>query len=302
LRIKKPPRMRQGRGLAEMTIESHSKDQARAVAMRFFPRRERETSLTREALPKALVSAMSILVLLTAWAVISTSGTLPAGYLPTPLELGVDFKRLVTEGYKSVPLVDHIKISLFRALFGFTLGALVGIPLGLLTGFTRLGDAIVSPVMAFLRPIPPIAFIPMIVLYFGLGETGRVVLIFWTALNYVQVNAHAGAANIPLTYMRAAKSLGLTKRQQFFRVVFPAAIPQIFTGLRVAMALSWAVVVAAELVGAQEGLGYMISDASFTFRIPTVFIGIAIIGAIGLLLNIAIGYIETRIVHWKGRQ
>ena len=89
-----------------------------------------------------------------------------------------------------------------------------------------------------------------------------------------------GAANVPLAYLRAAKSLGLTRWQQFFRIIFPAAIPQIFTGLRVAMALSWAVVVAAELTGAQEGLGYMISDAAPTFRIPTVFIGIAIIGAI----------------------
>lgn len=257
--------------------------------------------LADDALTRPLLSVLAILVLIVAWAAISMSGVLPQGYLPTPSEIAEDFRSLMTRGYKGVSLVNHIEISLFRALSGFALGVLFGVPLGLLTGFTRLGNAIVSPIMAFLRPIPPIAFIPMVVLYFGLGETGKVVLIFWTAFNYVHVNAHSGAANVPLAYMRAAKSLGLTRWQQFFRVIFPAAIPQIFTGLRVAMALSWAVVVAAELTGAQEGLGYMISDAALTFRIPTVFIGIAIIGAIGLMLNLAIEYLEARIVHWRGR-
>jgi NitT/TauT family transport system permease protein len=171
----------------------------------------------------------------------------------------------------------------------------------LVTGYSRIGGAIVSPIMAFVRPIPPIAFIPMVVLYFGLGELGKVVLIIWTAFNYVLVNAHAGAAGVPIAYQRAAQANGLTRAQTFFRVVFPAALPQIFTGLKVAMALSWAVVVAAELVGAQAGLGYMISDAALTFRISTVFIGIALIGAIGLLLNVILNLLEARIVHWRGR-
>lgn len=257
--------------------------------------------LLNDTFSTSLLSVLSILVLIACWALLSMSGILPPGYLPTPLEISDDFKNLATRGYKGVSLVDHIEISLFRALSGFFLGVLFGVPLGLVTGFTKIGNAIASPIMAFVRPIPPIAFIPMVVLYFGLGEIGKVVLIFWTAFNYVHVNAHSGAANVPQAYMRAAKSLGLTRWQQFFRVIFPAAIPQIFTGLRVAMALSWAVVVAAELTGAQEGLGYMISDAALTFRIPTVFIGIAIIGAIGLLLNLAIEYLEARIVHWKGR-
>ena len=106
---------------------------------------------------------------------------------------------------------------------------------------------------------------------------------------------------MPIVYLRAAQSIGLTRTQTFFRVIMPSAIPQIFTGLKVAMALSWAVVVAAELTGAQSGLGYMISDAALTFRIPAVFIGIGLIGAIGLLLNVALNLVETWLVHWKGR-
>jgi NitT/TauT family transport system permease protein len=139
------------------------------------------------------------------------------------------------------------------------------------------------------------------VLYFGLGELGKIVLIIFVSFNYVQANAQAGAANFPIAYRRAAQSLGLTRAQTFLRIVLPGALPQIFTGLKVALALSWAVVVAAELVGAQTGLGYMISDAALLFRIPVVFIGIALIGLIGLLMNITLNWIEAKIVHWKGR-
>ena len=155
--------------------------------------------------------------------------------------------------------------------------------------------------MAFIRPIPPIAFIPLAVLYFGLGEVGKIVLIFFVSFNYVQANAQAGAANFPIAYRRAAESLGLTRAQTFYRIVLPGALPQIFSGLKVGLAESWAGVVAAELVGAQSGLGFMISDAALLFRMPVVFIGIALIGAIGLIMNFTLNFVEGRIVHWKGR-
>lgn len=256
---------------------------------------------TRRATPSLSVSVATIAGLLVIWTVVSLSGRLPAGYLPSPWEILNELKTLAIDGYKGVPIWDHIGISLFRALSGFFLGVAIGVPLGLITGYSRLGDAMMSPVMAFIRPIPPIAFIPMVVLYFGLGELGKVVLITWTSFNYVHVNAHAGASNVPIAYLRAAQSMGLSPRQAFFRVVLPSAMPSIFTGLKVAMALSWAVVVAAELIGAQAGLGYMISDAALTFRITTVFVGIGLIGAIGLSLNGILNVAEARLVHWKGR-
>lgn len=252
-------------------------------------------------LSSAAVSTLAVLVLFLLWTLVSMSGLLPQGYLPTPKELFEEASTLLKDGYKNESLWQHIGISLFRTLAGFVAGVAIGVPLGLLTGYSYYGGAIASPIMAFLRPIPPIAFIPMVVLYFGLGELGKVVLIFWTSFNYVHVNAHAGAANVPIAYLRAARSLGMSKAQMFTSVVFPASIPQIFTGLKVAMALSWAVVVAAELTGAQSGLGYMIADAAFTFRIPVVFIGIALIGLIGLVLNLVLNFTESHLVHWRGR-
>jgi NitT/TauT family transport system permease protein len=258
-------------------------------------------SKRRRSLPDAVYSSGAIVVIVGVWFAVTNFGLVSSDYLPSPQLMISNFVDLVKNGYRGVPLQTHIGISLFRTLSGFLLGVMLGIPFGLITGYTRVGNAIASPVMAFIRPIPPIAFIPMVVLYFGLGELGKIVLIFFTAFNYSHVNAHAGAANVPIAYFRAAQSMGLSKLQTFFRVVGPSAVPQIFTGLKVALALSWAVVVAAELVGAQRGLGFMISDAAQLFRIPTVFIGIGLIGAIGLLLNVTITSLETRIVHWKGR-
>lgn len=251
--------------------------------------------------PDVVYSVASIVVLVLIWTVVSHSSFIKPGYLPTPESLWSTFLDLVHNGYQGQPLTHHIEVSLMRSLVGFAAGVLVGVPLGLFSGYSRRAGAMISPIMAFIRPIPPIAFIPMAVLYFGLGEAGKIVLIFFVSFTYVQANAHAGAANFPIAYRRAAESLGLTRWQTFVRIVLPGALPQIFTGLKVALALSWAVVVAAELVGAQAGLGFMISDAALLFRIPVVYIGVMLIGAIGLAMNLTLNWLETTIVHWKGR-
>jgi ABC-type nitrate/sulfonate/bicarbonate transport system permease component len=251
--------------------------------------------------PDVVYSAASVALLLLVWTLVSHSSFIKPGYLPTPESMWTTFLELVRDGYQGQPLSEHVEVSLLRTLVGFAAGVVVGVPLGLFSGYSRRAGAMISPIMAFIRPIPPIAFIPMAVLYFGLGETGKIVLIFFVSFNYVQANAHAGAANFPIAYRRAAETLGLTRWQTFMRIVLPGALPQIFTGLKVALALSWAVVVAAELVGAQKGLGFMISDAATLFRIPVVYIGIALIGVIGLAMNLTLNWLEARIVHWKGR-
>ncbi len=251
--------------------------------------------------PLVVYSIGAVIALCAVWAAVTMTGLVGPSYLPTPQAMFSEFVTLLEDGYKGKSLWAHIEVSLMRTLVGFAIGCAVGIPLGLLSGYSKKVGAMFSPVMAFVRPIPPIAFIPMAVLYFGLGETGKIVLILFTAFNYAFVNAHAGAASVPMAYYRAAQSIGLTSRQIFVRIVIPAAVPQIFTGLKVAMALSWAVVVAAELVGAQAGLGFMISDAALLFRIPVVFIGIALIGVIGLVLNAILSGSEDKLVHWKGR-
>ena len=187
--------------------------------------------------PDIVYSVGAIVLLLLLWYVGSRSSLIKPGYLPTPEELGNTFVDLVQNGYQGQPLWKHIGISLFRTLVGFIAGVALGVPVGLLSGYSQRAGAMISPIMAFIRPIPPIAFIPMAVLYFGLGELGKIVLIWFVSFNYVQANAQAGAANFPIAYRRAAQSLGLTRGQTFYYIVLPGALPQIFTGLKVALAL-----------------------------------------------------------------
>lgn len=256
---------------------------------------------SQSGIPAAVISTVSIVLLILVWFVATNFGFVPAEYLPSPQALIGRLWILLRDGYQGESLFGQIGASLSRTLGGFVIGGTFGVAVGLAAGYSRTVAAVISPVMSFIRPIPPIAFIPMVVLYFGLGETGKIVLITVTAFNYAVVNAQAGAAGTPMAYRRAAATLGLSKWQEFWKVIFPAALPAIFTGLRVALALSWAVVVAAELVGAQTGLGFMINNAALLFDIPTVFIGIALIGLIGLILNAVIEVAESRIVHWRGR-
>jgi len=138
--------------------------------------------------PDVAYSVAAVLLLLGLWFALSRSSFIKPGYLPTPEELWSTFVELVKNGYQGKPLTEHIGISLFRTLSGFALGVVFGVPVGLLAGYSRRAGAMISPIMAFIRPIPPIAFIPMAVLYFGLGETGKIVLIFFVSFNYVQAN------------------------------------------------------------------------------------------------------------------
>ena len=146
-----------------------------------------------------------------------------------------------------------------------------------------------------------IAFIPLVILYFGIGEFPKILLIGAAAFWYVVLNTSNGVRSVPVDLVRAALNLGVRRDQLFFRVIFPAALPHVMTGIKTATALSWAIVVAAELVAAQEGLGYLIMDAATFFRVPYVYLGIIIIGVIGLLLEVVTVAIENRVLHWRGR-
>jgi ABC-type nitrate/sulfonate/bicarbonate transport system permease component len=144
--------------------------------------------------------------------------------------------------------------------------------------------------------------VPLFIFYFGIGELSKVALIFMTGFLYLTVSAAAGVKAVPEDLVLASRSLGLTRRQIFFHVIIPASAGPILTGMRIAMTLSWTLVVAAELIAAQVGLGYMIMDATTFYRIPIVFIGVITIGLIGLLLESGLLILERRLLHWRGKQ
>jgi ABC-type nitrate/sulfonate/bicarbonate transport system permease component len=251
--------------------------------------------------PMLLASLASVAGGLMLWTAAIDLGLVSSRFTPTPFEIVQEFGLLLRYGYTGVPLYDHIGASLIRTLIGFSLAVIAGIPFGLLIGRSRVLEAAFAPWFAFLRPIPAIAFVPLVILWFGIGEFSKISVIFFSCFLYITVSTIAGVKSVSIHLLRAGYSLGALKRKSFLYVVLPAALPQIMVGLRLGSAISWTLVVAAELIAAQRGLGYMIMDASTFFRVKDVYVGLILIGVIGFLLESAIGAVEVRLVHWRGK-
>lgn len=222
-------------------------------------------------------------------------------FLASPLAIAQEFFILVRTGYAGTPLWAHFAASLGRTLSGYVLSAVVAIPVGLWMGLNPYVRAVLSPLFNLMRPVPAIALIPVMVLWFGIGETSKIFVIFLASFLYVVLNTSSGVATIPEGLIRAAINLGASRVQLFRHVIFPAAMPSIMTGLKTGLAVSWAVVVAAELIAAQKGLGYMIQDAATFYRIKDVYVGVILIGVIGLFMSASLEAVERRVMHWAGK-
>ncbi|MBU8878603.1 ABC transporter permease [Bacillus sp. FJAT-29790] len=249
--------------------------------------------------PERIVSVCAPLVMLLLWWLVSSA--VGEKYLVSPLEIITTMGMLFTDGYVGSSLTAHIVSSLFRTIGGYLIAVGLAIPIGLWMGMNKYVSAILSPLFAVIRPIPAIAFLPLFIMWFGIGEVARVTLIFMSAFLYIVLNTYSGVKTIPNGLIQAAKNLGANRIQLFRKVIFPATLPSIMTGLKAGLAVSWAIVVAAELMAAQEGLGYMIMDAATFFRMPVVYVGIVLIGLIGLILENIISIIEKKSCHWSGK-
>jgi ABC-type nitrate/sulfonate/bicarbonate transport system permease component len=249
----------------------------------------------------ALLSTLAIIFALGVWLAVSEGGLVSPKVLVSPVGLVRQFFVLITDGYLGTPLSTHIFASLLRTTIGFLCGAALALPIGLAIGYSPVLYALVSPFLAVLRPIPVIAYIPLAILWFGIGEFSKILLIAITSFLYMTVNTAAGVKAVPEDVIRAALSLGASRLQLFLLVILPESLPYIFAGIRVGAAVSWAVVVSAELIAAQQGLGYLIMDAATFFRIPAVYVGIALIGVIGFVIDRLISFAERRLVHWSAR-
>jgi ABC-type nitrate/sulfonate/bicarbonate transport system permease component len=244
---------------------------------------------------------LSVAAVIVLWAAATESGIVSRGKIPSPSDLATEFVHLLEVGYSGSPMWKHVAASVGRTVIGLTFAVIVGTPIGLLVGHSRTASAILEPFFSVLRPMPAIAFIPLVILYFGIGEFSKIVLIFFTSMLHMILHASAGVRAVPKDLLRVAYNYGLKNRDLFLHVILPAALPHIMTGIRTTTAISWALVVAAELVGAQAGLGYIVMDAATFFRIPDLYIGIILIGLIGFAIELAERRAENRLLHWRGR-
>lgn len=227
--------------------------------------------------------------------------TMEALYLPSPEQVWKTFGQLNREGYTGVGLWENVFWSLIRVVLGFALGCLFGIPLGFAMGLSNWFRGWFDPIVEFMRPVPPLALIPLIIIWFGIGEQGKISLLFLAALWIMTIAARAGVSGVNISKVHAAYSLGATKRQLLTKVILPNSLPEIFTGARVAMGVCWGTVVAAELVAAEKGAGKMIIAASKFQLTDIVIIGIIIIGVIGFAIEVLMRKMENRLIPWKGR-
>ncbi len=222
-------------------------------------------------------------------------------WLPPPEAVVKRIGEVSREGYQNFTLWQHLFWSLFRVIVGFVLGALVGIPLGYAMGLSDWFRGWFDPIVEFMRPVPPLALIPLVIIWAGIGEAGKIILLFLAALWIMTIAARAGVSGVNITKVHAAYSLGASKFQLMRHVIVPNSLPEIFTGARVAMGVCWGTVVAAELVAAEKGAGMMIMVASRFQLTDIVIMGIILIGVIGYGIDILMRKAENWLVPWKGR-
>jgi NitT/TauT family transport system permease protein len=251
------------------------------------PQRPAKTNQPKRSLASVLLPLIVAVIFLLVWdlAVRLTGSKL----FPTPLEVAAGIVELVRKGL----LLKYIAASLFRITWGFLLAVVVGVPSGLVLGWFRPARQAFNPMIQVFRPISPIAWIPVAIIWFGVTDAAPVFLIFLASVFPITVSAMAAVRNVQPVYLRAAQNFGLSGFQLFRRVIFPATLPQIITGLRIALGIAWLVVVAAEMIAANSGLGYLIIDArNAGKRYDLVVAGMVLIGLIGWLLDVLMRQVE----------
>ncbi len=222
-------------------------------------------------------------------------------WLPAPEAVWARFIEIASEGFRGSTLLEHLGYSLMRVVVGFLLGALVGIPLGYAMGLSDWFRGWFDPIVEFMRPVPPLALIPLVIIWAGIGETGKIILLFLAALWIMAIAARSGVSGVKISKVHAAYSLGASKAQIMRFVIVPNSLPEIFTGARVAMGVCWGTVVAAELVAAEKGAGMMIMVASKFQNTDIVIMGIILIGIIGFGIDMLMRWAERLLVPWKGK-
>ncbi|MDD3030137.1 MAG: ABC transporter permease [Alphaproteobacteria bacterium] len=262
-----------------------------------FASRLRKQALRFGRRAKSLALYIFLPVLLIAvWQGLYETGAVQALLLPPPSAIAATGWDLSISG----ELARHLGISLLRVLEGFALAALLGVVLGVGLGLSRPLDRATDLLIQLIKPIPPIAWIPLTILWFGIGEEGKVFIIFLGAFFPILVNTMDGIRQTDVKFVELARVLETSRLRFIAKVVLPGALPSIMTGMRVGMMVAWMCVVAAELIAASSGVGFLIMDARQMMQTDRVFVGMIAIGAIGKLLDVVLKKIERRLIRWKG--
>jgi len=248
------------------------------------------------------LSAAAILAALLGWWVLTASGTVPPELLAGPGAVIAALREMLEGGYRGTTLAQNTLATVGRCLGGFGLAALIGVPLGLAMGVNRTAAAALDWIVQVLRPLPPLSYMILLIVWLGVGNASKLALLFLTSFPIIVSASAAGVRGVARQRVQAARSLGASDVSVFRHVIFPGALPQIFSGLRIALAAAFSTVVAAELLAATDGLGWMVISASHFLRSDVVELGIIILGLLGMALGGVLLAIDLQVVHWRGRE
>ena len=257
--------------------------------------------LTPQMFPSWAIAGLSAALLLALWVGVTSGGLVRDLFLPGPRDLWDGLTELVQEGYKGRTILEHMGMSLLRVGAGFLFGAAVGTLLGLGMGYAPRLDAAASPFIEFLRPLPQLAYLVLLIVWLGIGESSKITMLFLAALPVAAVAARDGVRNVPAARLQAARALGASDWQVLRHVVLPSALPEVLIGARLAAGIVYGTLIAAEIIAGSNGIGWMIMDAGRFLRSDYVFAGIAMIGLAGIAIDRILVWIERRVVHWAGR-
>jgi taurine transport system permease protein len=218
---------------------------------------------------------------------------------PPPGETWNAFLRISGQGYADATLLQHILHSCKLVVMGFAAAVAVGIPLGLLMGFSIRANALINPIFLLIRPIPPLAWIPLAIVWLGLGDAAKLMVIWFAAFVPSVINAQAGVRTIDPCLLEAAETLGIRKTAFVLEVLVPAALPMIFTGLRLSLQASWTTLVAAELIGAAAGLGHVLTQGSLDIDSAMILVAMASVAVCGGVMTAALGMLEKAVMPWR---
>lgn len=249
----------------------------------------------------AIASALAIFVV---WWLVTWPGLGPMFkplFLPSPAAVWAKFISVSTEGYQDRTLWQHTEASLLRIFGAFAVAVLFGVPIGMAMATNRVMRGIFDPPIEFYRPLPPLGYLPLTVIWFGIGETQKLVLLFLAMFAPIVLNTRAGVRSVAIEQIHAAYSMGASRAQVLWHVILKGAMPEILTGLRIGIGFGWTTLVAAELVATQEGLGAMIMSASEFLVTDVVVMGIIVIGIIAYSFDLFMRWVERKMVPWKGR-
>jgi taurine transport system permease protein len=247
------------------------------------------------------ISVITVVALLVLWFLITNLGLIKPLFLPSPQAVWQQFHEYLTGAANDKPLWQHFAASMGRVFLAFFLACVTAIPVGIAMGMSRVARGIFDPPIEFYRPLPPLAYLPLIIIWFGIDEMPKVLLIYLACFAPLALAARSGMKSAAQEQINAAYSMGASYSQVIWHVILPSALPEILVGMRIAIGFGWTTLVAAEMVAANVGLGQMVLNASNFLRTDIVIMGIIVIGVVAYLFDMLMRWVERKLVPWKGR-